>query len=67
MDVSAGYGELVQEFGESMLARAAVWLTNRESKASFTIEGEEHQLDRIQRFSHASPREPGKGQSPDRY
>ncbi|WP_010517610.1 Fic family protein [Komagataeibacter oboediens] len=64
MDVSAGYGELVQEFGESMLARAAVWLTNRESKASFTIEGEEHQLDRIQRFSHVLATRTGHGAVP---
>ena len=39
------------EFGADLLARSAVWLTVKESRASFAIEHEEQQADRIQRFA----------------
>ena len=40
LDVPRLFGELTAEFGEDLLLRAAVWMTLRESKASFAIEGE---------------------------
>ena len=43
--------DLALEFGEDLLMRSAVWLTLRESKSSFAIEGEDDQADRIQRFA----------------
>lgn len=53
--------ELTTEFGEDLLMRAAVWLTLRESKASFAIEGEIDQMSRIQRFADVIARHTGQG------
>jgi len=41
------------EFGEDILHRSAIWLTVRESRASFAIEHEGQKTDRIQRFATA--------------
>lgn len=64
LDVKALFGQLTQEFGEELLARAATWLTLRESKASFAIEGEADQASRIQRFADTLARRTGQGDSP---
>lgn len=50
LDVPALFGELTAEFGEDLLMRAAVWMTLRESKATFAIEGEGDRLGRAHRF-----------------
>jgi hypothetical protein len=50
-DVAGGWSGLEAEFGPEILRRSAVWMTAKESKASFEIEGEGKQLDRIQRFA----------------
>lgn len=52
LDVPALLSDLTTEFGEETLLKSAVWLTLRESKSSFTIEGEEKELSKIQRFAH---------------
>ena len=51
LDCQAMLNELKIEFGSEMLLKSAVWLTLRESRASFKIEGEEGKKDRIQRFA----------------
>lgn len=56
--------ELETEFGEEALMRSAVWMTLRESKASFAIEGEADQADRIQRFADVLARRTGEGDLP---
>lgn len=40
VDISKMMNELNHEFCEDLLMRASVWMTLRESRASFTIEGE---------------------------
>lgn len=64
LDVSALLAGLKAEFGEELLLRAAAWLTLRESKASFAIEGEGEQSSRIQRFSDVMARRTGQGSPP---
>lgn len=64
LDVSALFGELTDEFGEDLLMRAAAWLTLRESRASFAIEGEADQATRVQRFADVMARRTGQGEWP---
>lgn len=65
-DVTALFGGLTQEFGEELLLRAAAWMTLRESKASFAIEGESDKAhtNRIQRFADVMARRTGTGELP---
>ncbi len=51
-DPAAALTELDTTFGAEVLVRAAGWLTFKESRASFLIENEADQADRIQRFAH---------------
>ncbi len=51
-DPAAALAELGREFGTDVLMRTASWLTFKESRASFLIEKEADQSDRIQRFAH---------------
>lgn len=51
-DLAGSLGELDREFGADILMRTASWLTFKESRASFLIEKEADQTDRIQRFAH---------------
>ena len=44
--------DLDNAFGADILMRTASWLTFKESRASFLIEKESDQGDRIQRFAH---------------
>ena len=44
--------------------RSAVWMTLRESKSSFAIEGEADQSDRVQRFADVLSRRTGQGAWP---
>lgn len=64
LDVPRLFGELTAEFGEDLLLRAAVWMTLRESKASFAIEGEVEQQGRVQRFANMMARRTGHGELP---
>lgn len=64
LDVPALLGELAAEFGDDTLLRAAVWMTLRESKASFAIEGEADKATRIQRFADVMARRTGEGGLP---
>ena len=56
--------DLNTEFGADQLQRAAVWMTLRESKASFAIEGESDQTSRIERFADVMARHTGKDECP---
>ncbi|WP_448118146.1 Fic family protein [Pseudomonas serbica] len=51
-DLREALAELDQAFGADILMRTASWLTFKESRASFLIEKEADQADRIQRFAH---------------
>lgn len=64
VDIQSLLNDLALEFGEDVLMRSAVWMTLRESKSSFAIEGEAHQSDRIQRFADVLSRRTGEGPLP---
>lgn len=64
LDVLHLFGQLADEFGEDLLRRAAAWMTLRESKASFAIEGEADRANRIQRFADVMARRTGQGEPP---
>lgn len=64
LDVPRLFGALTDEFGEDLLLRAAVWMTLRESKASFGIEGEADRVGRVQRFADVMARRVGQGEMP---
>lgn len=64
LDVFSLIQNLSTEFGEDILQRSAVWMTLRESKASFSIEGENNRASRIERFADVMSRRTGKGDYP---
>lgn len=64
LDVPALMHGLAMEFGDELLMRSAVWMTLRESKSSFAIEGEADQSDRIARFADVLARRTGQGSRP---
>jgi Fic/DOC family len=64
LDIPALLHDLLAEFGQELLMRSAVWMTLRESKSSFAIEGEADQSDRIQRFADVLARRTGQGPWP---
>lgn len=64
LDVAALIQGLAVEFGDELLIRSAIWMTLRESKSSFMIEGEADQSDRIQRFADVLARRTGQGSWP---
>lgn len=51
-DLNEALNDLDNAFGADILMRTASWLTFKESRASFLIEKESDQGDRIQRFAH---------------
>lgn len=61
LNVPALIHDLEAEFGAELLLRSAVWMTLRESRASFAIEGEADQTDRIRRFADVLARRTGQG------
>ncbi len=63
-DFRAQLAQLEGDFGTDILLRSAVWLTIKESRASFRIEHEELQADRIRRFAVAMERFIGKEDDP---
>ncbi len=64
LDVAALLADLGREFGEDLLMKSAVWMTMRESRSSFAIEGEADKADRIQRFAGVLGRRTGQGELP---
>lgn len=64
LDVAKLFEGLVDEFGNELLMRAAVWMTLRESRASFTIEGESDKLTRIKRFARVMEQRTAQGDVP---
>lgn len=64
IDIQSLLNDLALEFGEDVLMRSAVWMTLRESKSSFAIEGEADQSDRVQRFAEVLARRTGEGDMP---
>jgi len=58
---AAEIAALDEEFGTDLVMRSAVWLTIKESQASFAIEHEERHLSRIQRFADVIGRLTGEG------
>lgn len=64
LDIPRLFRQLTDEFGEDLLQRAAVWMTLRESKASFAIEGEADRASRIERFADVMARRTGEGDIP---
>jgi len=64
LDIPRLYAALTDEFGSDLLLRAAVWMTLRESKASFAIEGEADRAGRVQRFAHVMAQRTGRGDIP---
>ena len=64
LDVPGLLRDLAVEFGDELLLRSAVWMTLRESKSSFALEGEGDQADRIQRFADVLARRAGQGDGP---
>ncbi|MBP9907307.1 MAG: Fic family protein [Rhodoferax sp.] len=63
-DCAQHLADLEVEFGAEVLQRSAVWLTIKESRASFAIEHEEQQLDRVRRFAAAMEQRCGKYDDP---
>ncbi|HEV8695792.1 MAG TPA: Fic family protein [Lysobacter sp.] len=63
-DPAGAIAELDRQFGEDVLMRAAAWLTIKESRASFLIEHEADQTDRIKRFAHVMAEHCGKLDEP---
>jgi hypothetical protein len=64
LNVAQLLAELTEEFGEELLLRSAVWMTLRESRSSFAIEGEADQTARIQRFAAVLGRRTGQAEAP---
>ncbi|TAL87984.1 MAG: Fic family protein [Rhodanobacter sp.] len=58
-DVGTALKQLQVEFGDDTLQRSAVWLTTKESRASFAIEHEADQEDRLRRFAAVMARRTG--------
>lgn len=59
-DPATALADLDQRYGGDLLLRSATWLTLKESRASFLIEHEEDQTDRIRRFANMLARHCGK-------
>lgn len=63
-DLTGALNKEEAEFGAEVLRRSAVWMTLRESRASFLIEGEQDQATRIQRFASVMESRTGVGEIP---
>lgn len=63
-DLAGALGKEEAEFGADVLRRSAVWMTLRESRSSFQIEGEQDQATRVQRFAAVMETRTGEGQPP---
>jgi len=58
-DIASKLEELESDFGIDLIMRSTVWLTVKESRASFLIEHEQDQEDRIRRFANVMETECG--------
>lgn len=63
-DVAAGVQSLDDTYGPELLLRSAAWLTFKESRASFAIEHEADQQDRVKRFAAAIAQYSGRMDDP---
>ncbi|MGJ7497235.1 Fic family protein [Variovorax sp. RT4R15] len=63
-DLAQALGREEAEFGAEVLRRSAVWMTLRESRSSFQIEGEQDQVTRVQRFAAVMATRTGAGDVP---
>lgn len=63
-DVQAGVERLNTTYGADLLLRSAAWLTLKESRASFAIEREQYQSDRVKRFAAAIGELSGRMEAP---
>lgn len=63
-DCAAALEALEVQFGADIIMRSAVWLSIKESRASFAIENEEKQVDRVKRFAAVIERHCGQGDDP---
>ena len=63
-DVAAGVEKLDNTYGKDLLMRSAAWLTFKESRASFAIEHEDDNKDRVRRFAAAIQEHSGKMAKP---
>jgi len=63
-DCAQHLADLEVEFGADVLLRSVVWLTIKESRASFAIEHEEQHVDRVRRFAFAMEQHCGQGDDP---
>lgn len=64
IDFAHALAELESAYGLDILQRSAVWLTIRESRASFAIEHEESRQSRIQRFAATMESQCGRAEDP---
>ncbi|RKE37714.1 Fic/DOC family protein [Paraburkholderia sp. BL23I1N1] len=63
-DLAAPLAELEAAYGIDLILRSAVWLTVKESRASFLIEHEQDKEDRIRRFAAVMESECGQHANP---
>lgn len=63
-DVARAFEQQEAHFGAEILRRSAVWMTLKESRSSFLIEGEQDQTRKIQRFAAVMETRTGQGASP---
>lgn len=63
-DVGAALRRQEAVFGAELLRRSAVWMTLKESRSSFLIEGEQDQTRKIQRFAAVMETRTGQGPTP---
>jgi hypothetical protein len=63
-DLASKLAALEADYGIDLIQRSTVWLTIKESRASFLIEHEQNQEDRIRRFAAVMESECGKHKNP---
>lgn len=63
-DCAQHLADLEVEFGADVLQRSVVWLTIKESRASFAIEHEEQHVDRVRRFAAVMEQRCGRHDEP---
>lgn len=63
-NIKKALDKLNEEFGEDLIMRSSVWITLRESRSSFIIEGEGKNENRIERFAAVMAERTGRGELP---
>jgi len=63
-DCAQALQQLERQYGTDLLMRSAVWLSIKESRASFQIEHEERHVDRVRRFAAAMENRCGRDGDP---